>query len=110
MSKTTANTKSARSILIRQKLSKLHWGRRIIRAEKSLGFTLKDFFDAQNWETCACGKASNPVAMQKDGTKGPLDTRLRTYGDKFSDAVGKDDFICAARVLVSIERRAAKFR
>lgn len=103
----------AHFILSCYNLSLSLWGQKIIRAENKGGFTLDDQSDAMDWESCACGSASNPVVMRNahpDGlglAVGPLDIQLKELGQLFYNAVYQDDFMRAARLLVAIERRAA---
>ena len=94
----------AKLLLIAASLDETIWGKRIIRAEKRGYFTTSDNGEARNWNTCACGKQDKRLLSYGK----PKDFWLYHWGCVFSDQVGTDHPLGAAKTLIKIEKRAAK--
>ena len=89
---------SAKEILEKEDLHNTYWGKIIIRAAKTDELSDEAIEDANNWQTCACGKArvSGP----------PVDTKLRNLGYRFPLVLEDGDWEQAAELIVAIEKRA----
>ena len=99
-----SNPFPARTLLTQAGLSRSHWGKRIIAAEKRGRFTKLDKDDASWWTTCACGKRDRRIL--RDLVFAPQDGSLRSCGAWFSSHVENNRFEEAAETLISIEARA----
>lgn len=98
------NHKVARHMLMKSKLDKTHWGKRIIEAEKRGYFSHDDIRSARNWTTCACGTLEDGIRRNNIGR--PIDDSLTHYGGMFTSYVASNDFLLAADALNEIESRA----
>ncbi len=101
-----ADKTSLRQRLACVKLDTSYWGTKIIRAEERGGFTKVNVRDAKDWVTCACGKQNELLPRYPGGA--PEDKLLRENGNKFYNAVLKNEYLKAAMILISIEYRVKK--
>jgi len=84
------------------------WARRIIAAAAAGTFNYEDQRDAGDWDRCAVGTASAPVAwVRANSVTRPADVILNRLADEFNDAVQCDRFSDAAVAVIKIEQRAA---
>jgi len=98
----------AKELLVERKLDKSYWGKKIIAAEKRGGFTDSNVREAENWVTCACGKALPKEHCTANGT--PLDYEMNRLGKLFESHVRFDLFLRAAHILCGIEERAKRIQ
>jgi hypothetical protein len=88
-------------------LSQTVWGKRIAAAARH-GFTVRDRSEANDWPTCACGKATADIPRHGEGYSvgQPYDLDLLALGMKFGEAVDCDETEEAWALLERIELRA----
>jgi len=104
---------NANQILTEANLHKSHWGEIIIGAEELGRFLLRNYREAGEWQTCACGMQDKKIPRHdyngytyKKGE--PIDRRLSEFGQTFFHAVANNNFPLAAKRLIRIENRAKK--
>lgn len=95
---------TAATTLLDRGLASSHWGKRVLLAELTGGFTAQDRSMSESWVTCACGLAGKWIERNDLGR--PADFELFNGGMSFNACVTNDNYQGAAFQLARIEARA----
>lgn len=98
--------KTAKEILKENRLLSSYWGRRIVKAEERGFFFERDHWDSNRWTTCACGRQDERIP--RNYGRVPLDPQLRRLGGMFYRVIKRRKYVCAAEILIAIEKRSAE--